>query len=362
MSHACENCVRRSWLLGRMAGFLAVEHLRCALVSILSLDSPDLVCGLGGERADGILKELASLNARAVAQAAHDAGLAAICRHDDAFPECLRDGDGSPWMVWVAGDPSVLAGLEDPSVAVVGARRASEYGLEVATALARDLAVAGVPVVSGMALGVDSAAHRGALDGGGATIAVLASGADVPYPASKQRLYREIVARGCVVSEMPPGFRAQRWCFPARNRIIARLGRMTVVVEAADRSGSLSTARHARDLGRDVGAVPGRISSPLSRGTNALLRDGAAVVRDVQDILDELFGAGARTHAPAQLGAGLDPDLRGVLEAVALGTSTLPGLRRVLPARVDVAIVAAELELRGLLARDESGVYRTTLS
>ncbi len=177
------------------------------------------------------------------------------------------------------------------AVAIVGTRRASPEGLEVARTLGRGLAGANVTVVSGLALGVDSAAHAGAVELCGPTMAVLGGGADVPYPTRKAGLYQAILAAdGVIVSEMPPGFRAFRWSFPARNRIIAALAPVTIVVEAAERSGSLITAELALDLGRDVAAVPGPVLSWRSRGTNALLRDGAALIRDVRDALELVLG------------------------------------------------------------------------
>ena len=178
---------------------------------------------------------------------------------------------------------------------MIGSRRPSEYGRTVAYALGRGLGAAGVPVVSGLALGIDAVAHRGCLDGGGRTVAVLACGVDVPYPRTNRALYERIRERGAVVSEMPPGTRPRRWLFPARNRIMAALGRLTVVVEAAERSGTLITADCAAEIGRDVAAVPGRVTSDAAAGTNGLLRNGAALVTGAQDVLDLLYGVGARS-------------------------------------------------------------------
>ena len=189
----------------------------------------------------------------------------------------------------VAGRAEALE--TEPAVAIVGARRGTAYGLEVARGFGGALTAAGVSVVSGLAIGVDSAAHVGALERpGAAPVAVLAGGADVPYPASKRRLHAAVAARGCVVSELPPGFNAYRWCFVARNRLIAGLADLTVVVEATERSGSLTTADFAEQLGRPVGAVPGPVTSRFSSGTNLLLAAGAAVVRDARDVLDHLLG------------------------------------------------------------------------
>jgi DNA processing protein len=165
----------------------------------------------------------------------------------------------------------------------------------VAYSLGRGLGAAGVPVVSGLALGIDATAHRGCLDASGQTVAVLACGPDIVYPRRHRRLYERIRSRGLILSELPPGTRPFRWSFPARNRIMAALARMTVVVEAAEPSGSLITADFARDLGRAVAAVPGRVTSSISRGTNGLLRDGAVPVTRTEDVLDELFGVGMRS-------------------------------------------------------------------
>ena len=190
-------------------------------------------------------------------------------------------------------------------MAVVGSRRPSPYGLEMARSLGRGLAAAGIVVVSGLALGIDAAAHRGCLEVAGVPVAVLAGGPDLPYPRSHRRLYAEVVATGLVLSEMPPGQRAFRWSFPARNRLMAGIAGMTVVVEAAEPSGSLITAEFAQDLGRVVGAVPGRVTARMAAGSNALLRDGAAVVRSPEDVLDDLLGAGAASRrAPRRRACG----------------------------------------------------------
>ena len=183
-------------------------------------------------------------------------------------------------------------------MAIVGTRNPSPYGREVAHSLGRGLGAAGVPVVSGLALGIDATAHRGCLAGGGLPVAVLACGPDVAYPRRHRALHRDVCARGAVLSELPPGVQPFRWSFPARNRIMAGLARMTVVVEAADPSGSLITSDFARDLGRSVAAVPGHVTARMARGTNGLLRDGAVPVTGPADVLDELFGAGVRHVRP----------------------------------------------------------------
>jgi DNA processing protein len=244
-------------------------------------------------------------------------------------------------------------------VAVVGARRATPYGLEVARALGRGLAAAGLPVVSGMALGVDAAAHAGALEVGGPTLAVLAGGADAPYPRSKAALYRRIAETPgcCVVSEMPPGFVPFKWGFPARNRIIAGLADATIVVEAAQRSGSLITAEMAQDAGRLVAAVPGAVTNPMASGTNALLRDGAEVVRGPQDVLDALLGSGVSVVPAGPDPADLDGPLRGLLDRLGARPATSAALMRGGEQADEVVAGLVELELRGFARRMPGGAY-----
>jgi DNA processing protein len=246
-------------------------------------------------------------------------------------------------------------------VAIVGTRRASRDGLEVARAIGRDLALAGVPVVSGMALGIDSAAQRGAVDAGGLSAAVLAGGADLPYPRRERHLHQALVEKGLVLSEAPASGRAWRWSFPARNRIIAALAELTVVVEAAERSGSLITADLALRLGRDVAAVPGPVTSPFAAGTNGLLKEGATLVRNAHDVLDALYGAGG---APAARPASLDlePHLAELLTAVGEGRTTVAAIAGTSPDRAEQALIGlTELELRGLLRRDPGGRYGIAL-
>jgi DNA processing protein len=249
-----------------------------------------------------------------------------------------------------------LALFHEQPVAVVGARRASQYGLEAARSLGRGIASSGLTVISGMAAGIDSAAHEGALSVGGPTVAVLPSAANRPYPPAKRSLHRRLVEVGAAVSELPPGADLRRWMFPARNRIIAALSAMTVVVEARHRSGALVTARRARELGRTLGAVPGRITSPQSAGPNGLLARGAAVVRDAQDVLDAVFGAGVR-RAGAAPRVQLEPEQERLLDAVASGHDTVDMLARagIEPDRVLAGL--AELELAGYIRRGPGGRF-----
>jgi DNA processing protein len=203
---------------------------------------------------------------------------------DAAYPASLRAVDLPPPFLLVRGEVSREDGL---SVAIVGSRQASVYGLRTAERLGADLGGRGVSVVSGLARGVDTAAHRGALGAGGRTLAVLGSGVDVVYPPENRRLAAEIAGAGAVVSQFPMGTAPLPHHFPARNRVIAGLTLGTVVVEAADRSGALITARLAGELGREVYAVPGNVSSPGSQGTNRLIQDGAKLVQGWEDVVAE---------------------------------------------------------------------------
>ncbi len=207
------------------------------------------------------------------------------------YPELLKHISDPPSQFWCEGDLQVTS---LPCVAVVGARQCTPYGEKSAFDLSKSLAQAGVVVVSGLALGIDTAAHKGALSGGGKTIAVLGCGIDIPYPSENISLKENISQNGVVISEYAPGTRATAWSFPKRNRIISGLSLGVVVVEAGLKSGSLITANLALQQGRDVFAVPGNISSPLSAGTHRLIQNGAKLVSCVADILEE-FKLGVKT-------------------------------------------------------------------
>jgi DNA processing protein len=365
-AHACDACVRRTWLIARLAGAIEVaRHEKRVLRELLALSEQRLVDALGARGGGDVVAELEHADPEAMRAAADAASLAAVCRHDRAYPGRLRDLRDAPAVLFVAAASDPLGRLtrlaggpsrdEPPAVAIVGSRRASAEGNEIARALARGIGAEGVSVVSGMALGIDSAAHAGALDSGTGTVAVLAGGADIPYPASKRALYRRIVEEGCVVSEMPPGFTPFKWCFPARNRTIAALGHMTVVVEAAERSGSLITAEVAADLGRDVGALPGPITSWRAKGANALLHDGAILVRDPGDVLDAVLGLDRLPVADP--GAGLEPRLASLLRAVAGGRDTVAALAGAPDQAQSTLSALTELELLGRLRRAPGGRY-----
>lgn len=279
-----------------------------------------------------------------------------LARSDPLYPKLLAAIHDPPPQLWVRGEPGAEL-LSEAAVGVVGARVCSSYGRAVARSLGRDLAAAGVVVVSGMARGVDGEAHRGALDAGGVTVAVLGCGIDRDYPAAHAELARRISADGLIVSEYEPGVEPAPWRFPARNRIISGLSRAIVVVEARERSGALITVDFALEQGRDVLAVPGEITSALSAGSNALLRLGAAPVLAVDDVLGAIGLVVAKLDKP-KLPEGDAGRILGVLHEAA---ATVDEIARAvaLPA-AEVAALLTALELEGLVESGE-GAYRATI-
>ena len=355
MSGACDACLRRTWLLGRMAGHL--DHARARIAAVLELDDGELIAALGGELADDLLRERDAVDIGLQRDRCSEAGLQLVCRCDPAYPVRLRDLAAPPRVLHVVGglDRLLKAAAGDP-VAIVGSRAASSYGTGVARSLGAALGRAGVTVLSGMAHGIDAAAHVGALDGGAPTIAVLPGPPDRPYPASRRALHRRVVAAGAAVSELPPGTPVRRWMFPARNRIIAALAAMTVVVEAGERSGSLVTAAFAQQLARTIGAVPGQITRPQAAGSNALLAGGATVVRGPQDVLDALFGAGVRSAAGDDR-PELTEELAVLLAGLADGHGTSTALVQAGYEPDEGLAALASLELAGYVRREGGGRY-----
>jgi len=271
---------------------------------------------------------------------------------DAAYPVALTTIVDPPPVLWTLG---AVAAFQAPAVAIVGARAASPYGLSVAEQLAADLAARGLAIISGLARGVDSAAHRGALSAGGVTIGIMGSGVDVMYPPEHAPLAREMQQHGVVASELVPGTPPLPYLFPLRNRIISGLSRAVVVIEAGEKSGSLITARCALEQGRDVLAVPGNVLSGRSRGAHALLRDGAKIVESADDILEELGmtrkGVVLASTTPfpedpilACLAPGEPSDLDAIAERSGLTTA------RLLPRLF-------ELELQGAVARIGGGRF-----
>jgi DNA processing protein len=362
---ACPACLRRAWLVGALAG-----HIETAVSDtpgnrareILSLPDEQLVRALAPSEAGSLMERSAARDPERLLAAVTGSGAWATCRHDELYPGPLADLGDPPAVIFGRGDPARLSRLPPAdTVTVVGSRRPSSYGLETARALGGELASAGFAVVSGMAMGIDSRAHQGALEAGGQTVAVLGTGVDVPYPTRSTRLYEEIGKRGVVIGELPPGTRARRWMFPARNRIMAALGRMTIVVEARERSGSLITAEMAQNLSREVGAVPGQVGASPAAGTNALLHDGAHVIRGAQDVLDVLVGAGAERRLHRPTGPALEPAQASLLDLVERGSCSADALARACrmePGPLAVALLS--LELAGYLRSDSSGRYQRT--
>ena len=267
---------------------------------------------------------------------------------DDSYPQLLKEIPDPPECLWTRGDRTLLSAT---AVAVIGARAASPEGLIAASEIAFDLARAGIVVVSGLARGIDAAAHRGALDAGGKTIAVLGTGIDRQYPPENELLQQEIASSGLLLTEFPPDSPPEDWHFPKRNRIISGLSRAVVVVEARDKSGSLITARLAAEQGRDVMAVPGTIVGGRNRGANALLRDGAKLVESAVAILQELGldSGGPRRSAEREGGQVVEFTVDQLAEQMKIPAG-------------EVLALLLEWELTGEVQRIGSGRFRRSRS
>lgn len=304
--------------------------------------------------------------AKAEIRAGQAAGATLIAQGNVNYPKALQDLPDAPPLLWVIGDPGVLA---RPVIALVGARNASSLGIRMARSLAADLAAAGYVIVSGLARGIDTAAHLASLATG--TVAVMAGGVDVVYPAENARLAQDILQSGLRLSEQPIGLVPQARHFPARNRLISGLAQAVVVVEAAARSGSLITARTALDQGREVMAVPGHPIDARASGCNMLLRDGAILVRNATDVIDALPVKGpapARDQAPRPPVAPPPPpnerrlrDITALHEQIlnCLGPAPLAEDQLIrdlaAPARI-VAPALVHLELEGRITRQPGGL------
>jgi DNA processing protein len=273
-------------------------------------------------------------------------------RGSDLYPAELLDLGQPPIELFVLGRHSALS---RPRVAIVGTRNSTSYGERITRTLTRALVRSGVSVVSGMARGIDAAAHRTALEEGGSTVAVLGTGVDVPYPVGHRVLHQTIVEKGLVISENPPGAKAQKGSFPKRNRIIAALAPVTIVIEAGFRSGALNTAGQALELGRIVGAVPGPIDSDQSRGSNQLLRDGAVLIAAPEDAL-ALLGVSAPKAAIPPLLPDSEQRIWDATAAGYVGTDSLPSVTRLSMAECLAAITS--LEIMGLVECSLAGEIR----
>ncbi|POM24520.1 hypothetical protein BTM25_31490 [Actinomadura rubteroloni] len=297
-------------------------------------------------------RRLPTVDTEADLTIAEQLGVRLVCPGDPEWPTTLEDlGDERPYALWLRG-PSDLRNGCLRSVAMVGARASTPYGTRIAAELAARLAEKDWTIVSGGAMGIDAAAHRGALAADGSTLAVLANGVDVPYPASHEGLFAELASRGLLVSESPPGTTPRRSRFLVRNRVIAALTRGTVVVEAAWRSGALNTASWARRLGREVMAVPGPVTSGASEGCHRLLRDSppALLVTRPEEVIEALGRLGADLAPPPRDPVlprdRLDPMTRTVLESLPARGAAGPAQ---LAARAGLDLTAVNAKL-GLLA------------
>lgn len=287
-------------------------------------------------------------------------------RGSAGYPELLETVPDPPAALYWAGDPALLGRA---AVAVVGARRSTRTGIRMAETLAAALADAGVVVVSGCAYGVDAAAHRGALEVGGTTVAVLAGGLDVSIVRGNRRLADGIARRGCLVTEWPDETSPQKWGFPWRNRIIAGLARITVVVEAGAKSGALSTAGHALAAGREVMAVPGHPLDEAYAGTVQLIVDGATPIRSAADVLAELVELPGVAEAMARYSAAAEPDPptpgplapvdARVLDAIGHAPASLDAVAERVGVPVPTLLAAlTRLELLGVVRVDPGPIYR----
>jgi DNA processing protein len=313
-----------------------------------SVKDLDAVPGWEGERAGGLAERRSQLDPQKEAGRLDSLGISFACHTDPDYPENLAAIYDPPPVIFFRGSLKAAGKL---SVAIVGTRKPSPYGLVVAEKLAKDLTALGITIISGMARGIDSAAHRGALAGNGRTIAVLGCGPDVVYPRENKKLMEDIINNGAVVSEFPPGTQPEAWRFPVRNRIISGLSQAILVVEAAEKSGALITADFALEQGRDVMAVPGNIVNPLSRGPHRLIKQGARLIEGAGDVLDEL---GIEKLFPVQTGeeAGKmkmsrdEETLYGLLSLEPIALDELITRSGILPQKAMAALMY--LEIKGL--------------
>jgi DNA processing protein len=277
------------------------------------------VPGVGAKLTRSIVSACDEIDVEAELRLCREHGVSVLCDADPGFPRLLREIHDPPGILFVHGN---LEPDDAMAIAIVGARHATSYGRQQAERLAGGLARAGLTVVSGLARGIDAAAHRGALEAGGRTIAVLGSGVLNVYPPEHGKLAEGIRESGALISESPPRAQPMSGAFPQRNRLITGVSLGVIVVEAAERSGALISARHAMEQGREVFAVPGRVDSRASRGCHRLIRDGAKLVESVEDVLEELGplveaaprSDGRVIHHPAEL--RLNEQERQVLEAI----------------------------------------------
>jgi DNA processing protein len=329
-----------------------------SLADAWSAEECDLRQVLDERTCRAVLVARQRIQPREVLQNIEQTGAEVVTVLDDAYPRILREIPGPPPVLYFRG---TLQGQDDPTVAIVGTRRATPYGREVTTSIGSELAAAGVTIVSGLAKGIDGFAHRAALDAGGRTIAVLASGVDIIYPPEHRQLAERIVESGALVSDYPPGTKPDAPNFPARNRIISGLSLATVVVEAPSRSGALITVGFAADQGRDVYAVPGNILSSASEGTNRLLRQGATPLTSATDLLDDLKLAPAAAQEPEQVAFPMTDEERSIYALVTAEPQHIDELAYSAGLTISAAsALMMMLELKGLVANAGAQHYVAT--
>jgi len=313
------------------------------------------------------IKQITPEHGARVIQRAHDLGGTVLLPEDAEYPQLLRMIPDPPVVLYAQGDTALLA---QPAVAMVGSRDHSAYGAEACRQMAGGAGRAGLVVISGMARGLDALAHTAALDAGGTTIGVLGNGLGVIYPAANRMLYERVHHHGCLVTEFPPGERPHAGSFPRRNRLISGLARVTVVIEAAAGSGTMITVDTALAQGREVMAIPGQITSPVSVGTNRLIRDGAIPLLELADLLrgyPELAGQqGTLGPLPpaereSQLPPGLSPDDRRTLDVLRNGPAHVDRVADVLGVPVGALLgLLVGLELQGLVRQRPGGGWWET--
>jgi len=355
---ACERCLRRSWLLAALS--VPLEYCardRARLIDVLALPDEQLLKALGGRRKRELGERYERFHPDELARMD---GVEAVCRHDPRFPQRLQ-GAQAPQLLNVAGGADRLGQLAaTPIVALLGSTRASDYGMEMAKSLARGLAASGITVAGSLADGIAVAAHIGALEVGAPTLAVIGGGLAASCPTRRHSLCKRIVKCGCLAAELPCDCRGRLWGARAGERILVGVAELAVVVEAEESPQDLSGAHTARDLGRPVAAMPGRVTSRLSQGSHALLMAGAELVRRPQDVLELLciHGASGQQERPAtDQPVALDPRLRATLARVGAGSDTPDKLIAAGGDPAAVLMDLSELELLGLLARGDGGRY-----
>jgi DNA processing protein len=355
---ACASCLRRSWLLAALTVPLDYcARSRDRLLDVLALEDEELVAAVGGRRRAELTRALERFSREDMRM---PAGVAAVCRHDPLYP-AGANGPAAPRLLFLSVDPRRPRALtESPVVAMLGAARASDYGKEMARSLARGLTASGLTVAVRLGDGIAVAVQTGAREARGATIAVLADGIDASSAARQRRARQQATRAGCVVAELPPSCRGRRFGQVAAERTLVELAAAVIVIEAEANNGELWAAGFARARGRSLAAVPGRVTSSLSGGANALLRDGATLVRDATDVLEQLSLPPRRPVSLAEESAAtgtLTNALRTLLERVAEGEDTPEKLCATHRAPSDVLLGLTELELMGLLRRGDAGRY-----